>query len=187
MKPNTVCEQCENGFFKPEAWKRKAKHHYCSNACLYLARAARMKGQRQPQLDANPVTPEQRKAGALHGESNPAWKGGVTLRKRKGRYPSNVRYVRCPGEYIGMARKDGYVMEHRLIMAQHLGRSLLRSEVVHHINHIVTDNRLENLMLFASNAEHKRYEGETGYFKEYYRRNPHTRTSRRNSPEPTDC
>jgi hypothetical protein len=186
MQTNTVCNQCGREFFKPEAWKRKSIRHFCSNECRYTWRSVHWKGQRQPQLDANPATPEQRKAGALRGADNPAWKGGVTQRKRKGRYPSSVKYVRCPPEYISMARKDGYVMEHRLIMARHMGRPLLRTEVVHHIDHDVTNNAIENLMYFASNAEHKRHEGETGYFKEYYRRNPHTRTNRRSSHEPSD-
>ena len=57
-----------------------------------------------------------------------------------------------------MARKDGYVMEHRLIVAQALGRVLTRAETVHHMNHNPTDNRLENLALFASNQDHKMFE-----------------------------
>jgi hypothetical protein len=94
---------------------------------------------------------------SMGGENNPAWKGGVTIFKKKGNY-KNVRYVRCPKDYLAMARKDGYVMEHRLIMAQQLGRCLLRTESVHHINHDPTDNRIENLMLFQNNSHHKLYE-----------------------------
>jgi hypothetical protein len=91
------------------------------------------------------------------GARNHAWKGGVTVFRKHGNY-AGVRYVRCPADYQTMARKDGYVMEHRLFVAQALGRPLLRQEVVHHVNHDPTDNRLENLMLFASNLEHKLYE-----------------------------
>lgn len=57
-----------------------------------------------------------------------------------------------------MARTDGYVMEHRLVVANALGRPLVRTECVHHINHDPLDNRLENLELFASNRDHKLYE-----------------------------
>lgn len=50
--------------------------------------------------------------------------------------------------------KGGYVAEHRLIMEKHIGRILTSKEVVHHINCVVDDNRIENLQLFANNNLH---------------------------------
>jgi hypothetical protein len=52
------------------------------------------------------------------------------------------------------ANKQGYIYEHRLIMEKHLGRMLSNDEIVHHINDIRNDNRIENLMLFPNNGKH---------------------------------
>ena len=78
-------------------------------------------------------------SGTQAREKNPNWKSGTTR------------------------RKDGYILEyvdgrqrfqHRLVMERHLGRPLKDDEVVHHINGDKSDNRIENLELFANNGEH---------------------------------
>lgn len=142
------CRTCKAMFLH----YRKATGHYCSQTCCGKAKnwlkqhSANGKGKKRP-------------GKGLAGPRNPAWKGGLTFFKRKGKYANqSIKYVRCPEEFMDMARKDGYVMEHRLLVAMTLGRSLLRTECVHHINHDATDNKIENLMLFATNADHKRYE-----------------------------
>lgn len=147
-----VCPNCGKQTWKPDAWLRKVKQSFCSKSC-------RAKMVTAPILTANKFDRTGMKfpGSGLKGERNPAWKGGVTYFRKHGNYKP-IKYVRCPVEFLPMARKDGYVMEHRLFVARAIGRCLLRSEVVHHRNHDPQDNRLENLELFDSNRSHKLYE-----------------------------
>ena len=53
--------------------------------------------------------------------------------------------------------RKGYVPQHRLVAEHAIGRLLKGSEVVHHENNRTADNRLDNLWLFPSQAEHLRH------------------------------
>lgn len=91
---------------------------------------------------------------------------------RGGRYKAKDRYVFVaiePSDPLYIMRRSGknYIAEHRLVMAGHLGRPLKSNELVHHINEIRDDNRIENLRLVTrrihSNTHHNWGKGHKGW------------------------
>jgi hypothetical protein len=146
-----------------EIYKNDLKEkNYCSTKCSANSQDRKESIRKIGLLNkGKKMTPEQYDSfmsTIRYGEDSPSWKSGVTYFKKHGNYPS-IKYIKCPKKFLLMARKDGYIMEHRLIVAQCLNRLLKRSEVVHHINHTPNDNKINNLMLFKSNKDHKLYEG----------------------------
>lgn len=84
-----------------------------------------------------------------YGSDNNFWKGGM---KRSNGYILIKVY---PDDFFyPMACKEGYIPEHRLVMAKRIGRCLQRWEIVHHKNGFKTDNRIVNLELTATIGEH---------------------------------
>lgn len=81
---------------------------------------------------------------------------------RKGRIPWNKG---AGGEWFNVRRQrwfvtlpDGrQVLRARVVAERTLGRPLGAEEVVHHINRDKTDDRPENLHVFASQSEHMRH------------------------------
>jgi len=92
------------------------------------------------------------RTGPRAGAGHPEWKGGRVIEKKTG-----AVLIYSPGHPC-QRKNTKYIYEHRLVMEQHLGRYLRPDEVVHHKNKNTSDNRIENLELFASNSEHLRKE-----------------------------
>ncbi len=71
------------------------------------------------------------------------WKGG----RKETAQGYVVVWIPDDHAFAAMRNKSGYVPEHRLVMAEQLGRPLLPGETVHHINGVKDDNALGNLQL----------------------------------------
>lgn len=99
--------------------------------------------------------------GSRHG----SWKGG--RHTRKDGYVSILLQPDNP--YYCMARVGGYVFEHRLALAQKLGRPLLPQEEPHHKNGIRSDNVPENLELWYVQRKGQRVEDLLDYIATYHR------------------
>lgn len=158
-----LCHHCKMEFKRPPSRLKRVKHSHCSRACATVTRVSELKARghfkKNARLGHKGWTKEGRKKWlqSMTGPNNPAWKGGVTYFRKHGNYKP-IKYVRCPPEFLAMARKDRYVMEHRLIMAKVVGHPLTQTEVVHHVNHDPHDNRPENLELWPDNRTHKLWE-----------------------------
>lgn len=89
------------------------------------------------------------RTGPRSGSGHTNWKGGRIL-------VGGYVYLYMPTH--PKATKRGYYLEHRHTMEQSLGRVLNAREVVHHANGDRQDNRIENLVLFQTNAAHLKHE-----------------------------
>lgn len=128
-RPNTPCARCGVMVYRRPGDLASQAQAFCSRSC---------------RNKAHPHTGRRAERPHLRGELSPRWKGGVRMRH-------GYRTIRAPTH---PRAQGGYVWEHVLVAEKMLGRFLTPGEEVHHINRVKTDNRPENLKVYASHREH---------------------------------
>jgi hypothetical protein len=128
-----VCLTCGKDFFvkRHSADRRKT----CSKACDHKRRETMYRGEANPNYKNR-------------GPDSPLFKDGVRI--------SNYGYVLIYNPDHPNARSDGYILEHRLVVSEHLGRPLEDWELVHHKDENKQNNDIDNLEIMTL-AEHQKH------------------------------
>lgn len=105
---------------------RQIEFKYCSHSCKAKDIFNR------PEVRIKIIPPS--------GDKSRLWKGGITIDH---------------GGYRLITINKEQIKEHRYVMEQFLERKLKPTEIIHHINGVKTDNRIENLVL-TNQSEHIR-------------------------------
>lgn len=132
------CLICDKEFYTKPSRLKDGRGRYCSRGCSDSITLIKS-GQR-----ISPKT-EIKTGQRLSPKTEFISKGDDKLPDGKG-------YMR---RWIGGNNGKNY-REHRMVMENYLGRKLLDTEIVHHINHNKLDNRIENLRVLTQ-SEHAKY------------------------------
>ena len=183
------CAQCGKEMVIYPSQQRKGTK-YCSRSCAITARNltdANPSYHRDISGEKNPMYGKGMKgeANPMYGKRNelsPSWKGGRYVR------PDGYVVVQAPDDhpFPCTVKKSGfkYILEHRHVMEQHLGRYLMPWEVVHHKDENKSNNAIENLELLTNQSEHVKQKH--AFWTEERKQRMRETTLRRQQPPPDD-
>lgn len=154
MKNSKIIVYCLNCKKELSAYPSEIKSgqkKYCSKSCsashrnkyIYNPSWFRdVSGDKNPMYGKGGLVGEKNPMYGKTGEDCPNWTGGLHKRK-DGYYRINIEGKR--------------VLYHRHVLEEN-GIELKPTDIVHHIDHNPSNNDINNLMVFKSQAEHVKYE-----------------------------
>lgn len=152
MPIKCTCQQCGSVFERFPSVIRKGGGKYCSRHCQQLASRRRVQLVCPACNTTFSVSASVAKRGRVHCSVN-------CQRPKVSIHSDGYRQLWMPDH--PNAHLNGYILEHRFVMAESIGRPLRNDEVVHHRNGDKQDNRLENLQIL-SHAEHSKFHNGNG-------------------------
>jgi len=140
-----VCEQCGIKFKTIPSLVAQGGGKYCSRGCYAEAKR-------------NKVTMVCKHCGIKFkiSPSHVAQGGGIYCGRKCYAAARRTGFLAKNG-YMKIGINGKKVYEHRLVMAEALGRDLTADEVVHHIDGDRLNNAIENLQLFPNNSAHTKF------------------------------
>lgn len=172
QRPKSACHECNKTKSKGEYARKLAKNGSCEiegcdkpqvnakKCAMHYRHSQRAKlgecsvegcGKLQTGLGLCPMHTRRLKKFGDVGPSLPArFRNGNWGEPQRQLFINDHGYTMVYHPEVPSANKKGYVLEHRWIMSEKLGRELYAFENVHHINGVKTDNRPENLELWVT-------------------------------------
>lgn len=158
MRAICICDFCGKEFTQKPKLAERQKHQLCGYDCRNKWKSDFFTGSKNPMYgkhgEDNSLFGRKRSAETLLKISMLPRRGGRCL-------DSHGYYLVKKYDHPNRNCQD-YVFEHRLVMEKSIGRYLEPAEVIHHIDGDITNNTIENLMLFANRGEHRKFHGELG-------------------------